>query len=271
MAPTRTLAVFDEPLTTITSALLVGNRLKDKYPTWEYSLGHSETFVPTARTVRTERLAEFLAADAAAQMLFNARLQKLERPVAVEMISTLFSAIGIKPGEDSAGMLAGSLDMIESDEIARASGLWRPLAVSPAILALACRKLIATAKWVKPCELRVACDEAGTNLMWAQQAADGLVDYVRRADAILLAFAPDEWRVPYQTPQFRPVLELMLEKHEIYGDGTDEADWEDNQFRALVACERDKLLAIEAPAKRRLAASRVRPVMKTKKPRTAKP
>ena len=243
-------------------ALLTGNRLKEKYPAWQFSFGHSETSVPTARMIRNERLADFLQADAAAVTLFHARAQTLERAIAIDMLTGLYRALGVKAGDETEAMVEGALSVLLSNDIALASELWRPLKLSPAILSLACRKLIATAIYQpKPAEVHAACEDAGNNLLWAYQAADELREYVRRADAVLLQFAPDEWRQPYQTPQYRPALARMLELH--WGEDHDD----DNQFMALVNRERRRLLAIEAPAKLRVAASWVRPAVKTKRPK----
>ena len=235
-------------------ALLTGNRLKEKYPAWEFSFGHSETSVPTARMIRNERLADFLQADAAAVTLFHARAQTLERAIAIDMLTGLYRALGVKAGDETEAMVEGALSVLLSNDIALASELWRPLKLSPAILSLACRKLIATAIYQpKPAEVHAACEDAGNNLLWAYQAADELrrVRAPRRRGAAgvrarrMAATVPDA--------AYRPALARMLELH--WGEDHDD----DNQFMALVNRERRRLLAIEAPAKLRVAASRVRP------------
>jgi hypothetical protein len=274
--PTKTLAILDKPLVPISAALLTANRLREKYSgTVECALRHRQCYVAAAIKVRTEeRLREFLEADVAASMLFLASNEKLQRPTAVAMVTALYHALGMRLGDETAGLLEGSLDMFEVDEIGRASGLWEPLKVTPATLSLACRKLITTAIYPpKPAELRAACKEAGDNLLWAYQAADELRDSVRKADAVLLHFAPhEEWERPYLTPRLRPALARMLELHDAYGDETPEAWDDDNEFRALVEAEQAKLaiaepLVPEAAPVKKLVASRKHMAIKRSKPK----
>jgi hypothetical protein len=48
------------------------------------------------------------------------------------------------------------------------------------------------------------------------------MDYVRRCDALLLEFAPEQWRAPYLTPELAPIVHDLLSDHAIYGNGDDE-------------------------------------------------
>jgi hypothetical protein len=246
--PTKALALFNRPLAPITSAMLIGNQLREQYAgVTEVSLQHRESFVPTAIEVRNERLGKFLEADLAATCLSRARHQELEESVASKMVTALYRHLGMKAGDESMGMLEGSLAMFASDEIGRASGSWEPLNVSPATLALACLKLMNTQKFpTKP--------------------AEELVEYVRKADAVLLAFSYTEWERPYLSPQYRPVLTRMLELHNVHGDDSLESDWDDNPFRELVDRERAKL-AIGQASPKRIAAARAR----TDSKRSSKP
>src|SRR5262249_34244995 len=134
----------------------------------------------------------------------------------------------LEGGEEIAGMLG----MIEGTDDPSLAGFWQPMRLSPAGLALACRSLNATATFTpKPSELRAACRKAENNLRWAEEAADQLVDFVRRCDAVLLEFDHAEWERPYLTPAYRPVLGRMLELHAVYGDGSkawDEREYDDD-------------------------------------------
>ena len=160
---------------------------------------------------------KFAAADNARTVLFHAGYQQVDRATAALMVAALLGTFGAKSDKD---LLAGMLDMLEGDEIAIASGLWHPLRVTPAMLAIACRKLIATATFPpRPAELYAACREASRSLRSAHDACDGLCDYVRRLDAVLLQFAPEQWREPYLTAQYRPIVQRMLSLHECFGDG----------------------------------------------------
>ena len=185
---TKPLAVFERPLTRITPALRVGKQLRGL----RFSIfAHNNGMAQWAAAQRDTYLAKFASANAASLVLHQASYQRLERKVAAAMVGTMLGAFGAKP---DAEVLAGMLDLLEGDETAIASEMWRPLQATPAMLALACRKLIATA--IHPpraAELHAACWEAGCQLKWAREAAEELVDFVRRCDALLLEFAHDEW------------------------------------------------------------------------------
>jgi hypothetical protein len=148
--------------------------------------------------------------------LFSALTERLERDVALDMVSALYAAVGVKAGGDADGQVMAVLDMFESDALGAASDLWQPLNVTPAVLALACRKLITTTIYPpKPAELYAACREVRCKITWAVETCEDVVDTIVEADALLLRHARDEWRQPYETELFRPVLRRMLELHNI--------------------------------------------------------
>ena len=255
------LAIFDKPLKPITSALLTGNKLREKYSgTIAPYLQHRKDYVQTAIRVRNERLSEFVQADEARGTLYCAMMmESLEKPVGIAMVTALYHAVGVKLGDETAGMVAGVLDMLEGDEIGRASGLWEPLNVTPAILALASRKLITTSVFPpKPAELRTACKEARDKLFWAQKAADETCEIARKADAVLLEFHRDEWERPWLLPQYRPLLARMLSLHSAsaYEYGHEGEDEELTPFERLIEAERAKLAIADQSHERKLAASR---------------
>jgi hypothetical protein len=267
----KVLAVFDKPIAPIMGALATGNKLRKKYKhaTMNWSLPHRAHAVCTAKHVRDNTLADFLQADAVVGGLcWDARRPRIEQSDAHKLLSALYRRLGMKAGDEMAGLLEGALDMLCGDEIGEASGLWKPLGVSPAILALACRKLIATAIYPpKPAEVRAACKEAADMISSAERVADRLVEDVRKADAILLQFSYDEWERLWIMPQHRPALARMLKFHSTYGDESEEFDeqFEDHPFMRLVEREQAKL-AIEQPTEpKRLAAARARPDVKRSK------
>jgi hypothetical protein len=145
------------------------------------------------------------------------------------MVTALLKGFGVK---DDKGAVTAMLDVLEADELGRATKLWAPIEASPAALALASKKLSVTAVFTpRPAELANAVREASTLLRQAANMCDQVVDMVRKADAVLLAFAYDQWREPYSTPEFRPVLSKMLDLHEIYGDGG--ADFDEGRPNAF--------------------------------------
>jgi hypothetical protein len=265
------LAVFNEPIAPIAGALAAGNKLRQKYKhaTMNWSLPHRAHAVCTAKHVRDNTLADFPRANAVARALsWDVHRPNIEQTDAYKMLSALYRRMGVKKSDESQGLLEGSLDMFASDDIGRASGLWKPLNASPAILALACRKLIATAIYPpKPAEVRAACEEARDLLSSAERVADRLVEDVRKADAILLQFDYDEWQRPWLTPQHRPALARMLELHSIYGDESEEFDFDEpvHPLRALVEREKARLAIEQSPEPKRLAAARARSTVKRSK------
>jgi hypothetical protein len=270
----RALAVFDKPLTpNVITALSAGKKLRRKYMgSALYFLDHCQGAMRTAITCRNERLGDFLAAE---RIVDLSVFHKVKRGTAVAMITTLYRSMGAKAGEETAGMLAGALDMIESDDIGEATGLWEPLEVSEVALAIACRKLIATTKFKpQPAELRAACKEAMDVLIFTRDAADRVFETVRRADAILLEFNHAEWERPWRTPQYRPMLAHMLELHDTFGDGSIEfyRDESPQPIKVLVEREQAKL-ALEAKppkvaaARKRIERKRSRVPAEAPKPR----
>jgi hypothetical protein len=132
----------------------------------------------------------------------------------------MLGAMGAKGDKDA---LAGMIELIEGDATARATGLWQPLNATPTSLAIACRKLIATSKFVpKPAELAEACREAKKEVNAAHYYCDELTDFIQRNDALLLEFDPEQWREPYVLPEYRSTLQRMLDLHSIYGPKIDE-------------------------------------------------
>lgn len=273
----KPLAVFEQPLARITPALNFGTRLVERRDNYCW-FAHSARMLPFVTEHRRKYIRDFWPADRAYLILGRKVQESLDRKSAAAMIAAMLGGFGAKTDKD---VLIAMLDMIEGDEIAIASGLWQPLHLSPAGLALACRQLIATAKFVpKPAELHAACREAQNRLHWAHDAADKLVDFVRRCDAVLLQFDHDEWEKPYLTPKDQPVLQRMLDLHDIYGDGSDafdEGDCDDDgnlrhPFAALLEAEKAKLPgpeeASEEQQPKRLAAARKRSETKrSRKPR----
>jgi hypothetical protein len=278
----RAISIYEAPLAKITPALRFGTQLRSR--DGEFSnifFGHERGMVPYAREHRTKWLAQFGPAVAASSIITDALNVKLERKVATMMISTMLGAFGAKVETD---VLIAMLDMLESNDVADASGLWTPVDTAPAVLSLACRKLIASNTFKpKPAELREACREASNSLWSGLDASNKLVDFVRRCDVLLLEFDHDEWERPYLTPQYRLILPKMLELHESEGDGSDawllESDWDDDdgnpthQLARLIRAE--KLAIAPPPERKRIAAARKRNEAKrsgkTTRTRKAKP
>jgi hypothetical protein len=270
-------AVYQRPLAQVTPALHFATQLQRSPSHFEFAHcgtpSHDARGVPYAIEQRNKFLPKFAQADDARGVLNVAcRWAPPDRKTASAMIGALLGAFGARADKD---VLVGMLDMIESDQMGIASELWQPMHLSPAKLALACRKLIVTNKFPpRAAELHEACCEADYKLAVAERTVDELVEHVRRHDAVLLAFARDEWERPYLTHQYRPVLDRMLELHAIWGIDSETWDQEDDDgnpldpFQALVWAEQAKLALPEPP---REAACEAKPVKRTRKPKGEDP
>ena len=244
----RALAVFDKATTPVLlAALELGNELRRvQLP----SLGapdrgeHSMAVVPLAIRRRDELLEKFEEADKArSRLFFELTLATLDQDLAVDTVSTLYGALGVRPGEENDNQMRAALDMFASDDVGRASGMWEPMCVTPMALSLACRKLIREAIFApKAAELRAACKDARNRIQVAQEAAKRFCEKVVEADAILLMNAFDEWQRPYTTPQYEPLRARMLTLHSLndacYGE---EEDGPLAPFGLLVEREQDRL------------------------------
>jgi len=235
--PRRSLVVFDQPLDGIFEALDVGRQAGQVN-----AIDFGRNDLGYARMVRARHLALFAPADGAMWTLYRALNETLDRGLALAMIGAMLGGLRAKGNNKEA--IAAMLDIVESDDIARATSLWEPFEATPVTLALACRRLIATAKFVpQPCELHDALRTARISLISAKRDCETLVDFLRRADATILEFAPrEEWIAPYQ----RATLELMLRLHASMGDAA---------LRALVAREKAELAKLAPPPKRKRIAA----------------
>jgi hypothetical protein len=277
--PPQGLAIYEKPLASITPALHFATQLRERYgDLGSTSVAHCKEMAPFASKERAKYLAEFARADAAEMVLSRANnLARPDRKMTSVMVGALLRALDAKSDRDA---LLGMTYMLESDEIAIASGMWEPLRLTETSLALACSKLIAATatRFVpRPAELHAACVEARNNLLWAEQAARDLVDYTRRCDAVMLEFAPDEWERPYLLkPELQTTRQRMLELHDIYGDGGVDWDWGDdhpNAFREALEREKTKLALVSCSASipdepeqmPRLAACEAKPAKRTRK------
>jgi hypothetical protein len=266
------LTPFDRPLAELMPAIEFGAKLRERENQFRTWLIPERCSVGNARAARAQWLPLFGRADAARELLDRELALRVDRQTAAAMVSAMLAGFGSKPDPD---VLAATLAMIGADEVARATGLWDPIRATPATLALACMKLIATAPKFAPkaAELRESLNDARNRLRWARDAAEALCCFVQRADAIMLRWADrDEWMRPYRTREYAPLLPRILAMHDAHGDGSPGWDERDpdvpNRFEALVSAEREKLVeALPAAEPQRLAACAVRPAKRTQKPR----
>jgi hypothetical protein len=237
--PSGALALLDKPVSPLVRALGVARRCQAQAVS---HVAHHAEMVRVAASARAEHLGRFLAADASARALRAARERPLDPKVVTPMIVATVKAFGGAKalGGESAvkETMRAIIDVLTGDAIAMTTEMWLPVLATVPALALACRSLIATKTFVpKPCEFADEVRKAAMTLWAAETRCEAVVDYVRSVDAVLLEFAPEQWREPYLTEEFRPALPRMLELHDAIGDGTVEFNHDDepNGFRKALA------------------------------------
>jgi hypothetical protein len=256
-APGRGLAIYGNVVRGIAKALKIGHWC-GQYDHHSYS----HNAVDHARKDRNQQIALFELADQAKHFLRKQLRMPLDRETSTAMVSALLGGFRTKPDKAA---LAAMLDMLENDELANAWRMcardsierpWRPLYACPAGLAIACRKLIATARFAPhPSELHAEVHKIQEQLKRTEKNCEALVESVRIADAVMLEFAPrEEWFGPWRSR--RTALERMLDLHDIYGDSRKRECYDDDDkltvFGALV--EREKLALLPAPKQSKLIA-----------------
>ena len=238
--PAFKVAANDLALIRATSVLRAAvNKVDPNY--WQHysyswpSFQHCESMLKHCTGHRAALLQFFPAVDHICCALYDQRYPGIDRKIAAKMIGAMLGALGAKADKDA---VAGMLDLIESDAIGEATELWSPLHVTPASLALACRTLIATCKFVpKPAELAEARRAASREFKTVERYCAGLRRYIQRSDAVVLEFAPHEvWVEPNRDSKMTPHVRRMLTLHECDGNGDkdfifwterDEQDWEE--------------------------------------------
>jgi hypothetical protein len=273
----RALKVFDPPLPApVISALALRKELRRvpivDYATCSWPMARPESIEQFERN-RNQWLPLFERAHHAMDALlpivspWACRSIALTRQTTLAMLTALYAGLGAKRDDE---MFMATLDMFESDDIARAlwdleyevsNGVgdvrkrWVPSNVTPAALALACRTLIATSVFPpKPAELRNACIDAARSFGLAYGRASEFCDMVAQVDAILLMNAHEQWERPYLSEQARPVLQRMLKMHEAnyelcWAQVRDDEDERRSPFGLLVEQEKAKIEQALPPPK----------------------
>jgi hypothetical protein len=115
------------------------------------------------------------------------------------MLSVLFAALGKKKGDEGAMLLVACADMFSAtnEAIGHATGLWKPISRHPLVLALAIKKLIATAVFTSCAELREAMNEVRGTLEMRKWAMEYIVDLIERADEIVFVGDRAAWDAAY--------------------------------------------------------------------------
>src|SRR4029453_17324491 len=121
---------------------------------------------------------------------------------ATAMLGVLFGTLSKKRTDDenSAMLLASCADMFNpvNDAIGTVTGLWKPIAKHPLVLAIAIKRLIATSvSPPSPAELREAMKQASERIRSREAYAHEWLALVDQADALVFAFDRAGWDAAY--------------------------------------------------------------------------
>jgi hypothetical protein len=191
--PTAALTVFDAPLgQSATATIAFARELQERRIHYGNPKAiHHRNGTPGMLQMAAERRAElayrFPSADAAWVMLSDMLMTRLDKLTAAKMVTALYGALGMKCKPD---MLKGAIEVLKSDAIGDATGLWRSVDVTPAVLALACHKVMAKQIYeLKPAELLEACREA-------RNASKAHIGKPRNIATTSSRSMPSCWRTP---------------------------------------------------------------------------
>jgi hypothetical protein len=205
---------------------------------WQLSSAKSnhERMLPRAGLVR--------AARAALWRILLPPTQTITRIDAIMMLMVLFGTLGKKKDADTTTLLAACVEMLDpdSDSIGEATGLWRPVSPHPVVVALAIKRLINTAVFTSPSELRDAMHESRRTLVNLEQYTDRWMALLHKADRIVFEHDRAAWLEAYADVGADVVTTMM--------DSDESADVDDNgddipaspRWVALEAMRRAKLI-----------------------------
>ena len=270
----RTLSTFAPPLQTAADC-------QDDWQREGRSIGikifADEIVDPTPRVLQEakniharwlRRYPDLCAARSALSRVLWPIQDRIDHASALRMLAQLFAALGLKKNDaENAMLLASAADIFSPLDglIGGATRLWAPVSGHPLILALAIKKIIATAKFTSCAELREAMDEARHAISLRSWAVDYLENIVHRTDEILFDHDRATWEAHYSNVA-SAVPELMLPGSE--GPGYYEDDDEtpippSPRWTALDNIRQQKL-ASEQQAEPKLAACKSPPAKRTR-------
>lgn len=176
------------------------------------SYGHNARHAEEARTLRNQRLPTWGAVNDA-EIVFNCALDRrnVDKQAAVQIFAALHHAFNTKPS-DAQGLIDGAMialfDAPQHDD-------WIMICPTPEIIKAAARKIIRNQiHSPKGAEIFKECCVQTQEFRKARKYANEWLTDFQRADAVLLAFAPNDWERPYRLPLYQPLLREILQRHE---------------------------------------------------------
>jgi hypothetical protein len=286
------LMVMNRAIEEVGPAIRVADRYRGQ---WEAAicvigLVGEPRHVETARKIHNGFLAALPELKAAESRLFEIEVgrQQIDRVTALAMLNVLFAAIGKrKNDEESMILLAAAADMFNPvNDVLASAGLLdpvidgsdefksvKPINRHPAILAIAIKKLIATAKFTSCAELREAMADVQHVVGVKQWHLGFMTEAIDRADAMLFEKDRAAWDEIYANVDSKVVL-AMREWSELAGEGPSEDEDENGnpeyspspRWQALDDLVKAKA-AIPKSEPRREAACKTTPAKRTRKPK----
>jgi hypothetical protein len=192
------VALINESIFEFAPALAVATRYR---PQWESAIGSIGLDRPwrlaEAKQIHNRFLAAVveLAAAYDALMSMVSRPHKIDQASALAMLNVLFAALGRKKSdEESAILLGAAVDMFDpvNDVCGSVTGI-APVSAHPLILALAIKRLIATAKFTSVAELREAMGYVENSLNVKRWHLEYMLENIELADAIVFERDRPTW------------------------------------------------------------------------------
>jgi hypothetical protein len=193
------VTVIGETLEPYETAFAVARRCSE----WRTTLPTVVVNLATARIVRAQLLPAFdqiyFAARALSDMLSDNPRQRITKPDAAQALGFLFAALRQNDKGDAASLLAACTEMLTQSDPALASVIGvKPLPQHPAVLALAIRRIIATAIFPpQPSEVRKAMLEVRDKILLLQTDVRPVLALARAAERIAFKNDRDAWAAPY--------------------------------------------------------------------------
>lgn len=166
--------------------------------------------------------------------------ERVDAATATRMVSVLFAALGMKKSDaENAMLLAATVDMLSPLDacVGAATGLWEPINQHPFILAVAIKRLIATAKFTSAAELRAEMKNACNTVGHAAWAMEYIAELIWRADEIVFIGDRAAWDANYASVSSSVALAMRddLINEEPYIDDDDNDIPPSERWRALDA------------------------------------
>ena len=179
--------------------------------------------------------------------------ERVDTATALRMVSVLFAALGKKKSdEENALLMAATVDMLSPLEacVGIATGLWELINQHPFILAVAIKRLIATAKFTSAAELREEMKTATGKVGYARWVTEYIGGMIERADEIVFLGDRAAWEANHASVSGKVALAM---RDSLFEDGGDDEFPPSPRWQALNALHAAKRIEFDEAAETRRA------------------